>query len=324
MIDGHVHLIGTGTGGSGCWIRLRGTQKALAPVLLASFGMRLSDLARPDFDDLLVERLLAMIREAGLRRVLLLAQEDVYTDDGRRMPDRAAFYVPNERVLELARRHPEFVPAVSIHPARADALDELERCLAGGAAVMKCLPNCQNIDPRLPQYRRFWERMAQAGLPLLAHTGGEKALPVVRPDLADPRVLSVPLELGVTVIAAHCGTTAGWGTKHWFPEFCGMLASHPRLFGDTSALALAGKGRFVPGLLKPGVVERLVHGSDLPVPIQTAPMVLERRIGVRAWWRLSRVRNALARDIALKRELGFPEDTFTRIETLWRRPAEGS
>lgn len=324
MIDAHVHLIGTGAGGTGCWIRLRGTQKALAPVLLASFRLRLRDLNRPDFDDLLVARLLEMIRGAGLRRVLLLAQEDVYSDAGERVPDKAAFYVPNERVLELARRHPEFVPAVSIHPARVDALDELERCLEAGAAVMKCLPNCQNIDPRRPQYRRFFERMAAAGLPLLAHTGGEKALPVVRPDLADPRVLIPALESGVTVIAAHCGTTAGYGTQHWFPEFCSMLQQYPRLYGDISALALAGKGKFVPGLLRPGVVDRLIHGSDLPVPIQTAPMVWERRIGLAAWWRLSRMRNALARDIALKRILRFPEATFTRIESLWRRPTASS
>ena len=321
MIDGHVHLIGTGAGGTGCWIRLRGAQRALAPVLLASFGLRMRDLARADFDDLLVERLLGMIREAGLRRVLLLAQEDIYTARGERVPDRAAFYVPNERVLELARRHPEFVPAVSIHPARPDALDELEKCLEGGAAVMKCLPNCQDIDPRLPGYRRFWERMAEAGLPLLAHTGGEKALPVVRPELEDPRVLAAPLELGVTVIAAHCGTTAGYGGNHYFPEFLAMLPRYPRLFGDNSALALAGKGRFVRGMLEPGVVERLVHGSDLPVPIQTTPMFLERKIGLRAWWRLRRMRNALARDIALKRALGFPEATFTRLATLWRRRA---
>jgi len=319
VIDGHVHLIGTGAGGTGCWIRLRGTQRALAPVLLASLGLRLADLHRADFDELLVQRLIVMIREAGLRQVLLLAQEDVYTASGERVRDRAAFYVPNARVLELARRHPEFVPAVSIHPARPDALDELERCLEGGAAVMKCLPNCQDIDPRLPQYRRFWERMAQAGLPLLAHTGGEKAVPVVRPELADPRVLIPPLELGVTVIAAHCGTTAGYWGRHWFPEFCAMLPRYPRLFGDNSALALAGKGRFVRGMLAPGVVERIVHGSDLPVPIQVTPMLLEGRINLRQWWSLRRMRNALARDIALKRVLGFPEATFTRIESIWRR-----
>ena len=57
-----------------------------------------------------------------------------------------SFYVPNDYVLKLAREHPEFLPAVSIHPARPDALEELERCLAGGAVMMKCLPNCQNID----------------------------------------------------------------------------------------------------------------------------------------------------------------------------------
>lgn len=318
MIDGHVHLIGTGAGGTGCWIRLRGAQRALAPVLLASFGLRLRDLERDDFDDLLVERLLVMIREAGLRRVLLLAQEDVYSEHGERVPDRAAFYVPNERVLELARRHPEFVAAVSIHPARHDALDELERCLAGGAAVMKCLPNCQDIDPRRPQYRRFWERMAEAGLPLLAHTGGEKVLPVVREELADPRVLIPALEAGVTVIAAHCATTAGYGSRHWFDAWVEMLERFPRLYGDNSALALAGKGRFIRPMLAPGVVDRIVHGSDVPVPVQVLPMLLEGRIGLRTWWRLARLRNPLARDIAFKRAVGFPEVTFARIESLWR------
>ena len=44
---------------------------------------------------------------------------------------------------------------------------------------MKCLPNCQNIDPSDARYRRFWERMAEARLPLLAHTGGEHTVPEV-------------------------------------------------------------------------------------------------------------------------------------------------
>jgi len=43
-----------------------------------------------------------------------------------------------------------------------------------------------------PRFTRFWERMAEAGLPLLAHTGGEHTVPVVRPEFSDPRILELP------------------------------------------------------------------------------------------------------------------------------------
>ena len=51
--------------------------------------------------------------------------------------------------------------------------------------------------------------MAEARLPLLAHTGGEHTVPVVNAALADPKLLRLPLECGVTVIAAHCATKSG-------------------------------------------------------------------------------------------------------------------
>jgi hypothetical protein len=133
-----------------------------------------------DLDQLYVDRLLAMVRGSSLGAVVILAHDLVYDDHGRPMEGAGSFYVPNAYVLKLAKEHPEFLPAVSIHPARPDALDELDRCLAGGAALMKCLPNCHNINCNDRRFTRFWERMAQAGLPLLAHTGGEHTLPIVR------------------------------------------------------------------------------------------------------------------------------------------------
>src|SRR5690606_37006553 len=133
--------------------------------------------------------------------------------------------------------------------------------------VMKCLPNCQNIDPRRREYRRFWERMAEAGMVFLAHTGGERVLPVVRPELADPRILVAPLEAGVTVIAAHCGTVGG-SRRGYLPEFIAMLEQYPRLFGDISGICFPGKIRCVRALQRPGLTGRIVHGSDFPVPVQ--------------------------------------------------------
>lgn len=291
--------------------------------MLREIGLTAADLDG-DFDQLFVDRLLAMVRDAGLSQVLLLAQEDVYDEQGRRVPDTATFYVPNSWVLELGRRHQEFAPAVSIHPARPDALEELERCLAGGARAMKYLPNCQNIDPRLPQYRKFWERMAEAGLPMLAHTGGERVLPVVRPDLADPRVLIPPLEIGVTVIAAHCATVGG--ARHGkFRELRAMFEHHPRLYADISAVSFPGKIRCVRQVLAEGVVDRIVHGSDFPVPIQPFWAWLGGVISWRDYRRTRRIPNPLARDIAWKRAAGFPDAVFTRMGSLLRPvPAQGS
>ena len=241
-LDFHVHIVGTGASGTGCWLRLPPWRRPLATLMLRHIGMS-GDAFERNFDALYVEHLLQQVRSSSITAALILAQDEVYDSDGRKLEGVGSFYVPNDYVLRLARQHAEFIPAVSIHPARADALEELERCLEGGAAAMKCLPNCHNIDCNLPKYKKFWERMAAARLPLLAHTGGEHTVPVVRPDFADPAVLRLPLDSGVTVIAAHCATKSGLTDPEYFFKLLKMFEQHPNLYGDISAfiaLFLAG------------------------------------------------------------------------------------
>ncbi|MCS6247716.1 MAG: hypothetical protein H2173_09555 [Opitutus sp.] len=43
-IDCHVHVIGTGKNGSGCWYRPRGLTRIGEPILLRSMGLRAADL----------------------------------------------------------------------------------------------------------------------------------------------------------------------------------------------------------------------------------------------------------------------------------------
>src|SRR5438105_4088451 len=186
-IDAHIHVVGNGTGGTGCWLRVGPWHRPLASLMLRHIGLPPGSM-RGDLDRLYIERLLELVRGSSLGGAVILAQDLVYDGQGKVMEDVGSFHVPNDYVLNLARKHPEFLPAVSIHPARPDALEELDRCLAGGAVMMKCLPNCQNINCNDRRFIRFWERMAEAGLPLLAHTGGEHTMPVVRRDYADPRV----------------------------------------------------------------------------------------------------------------------------------------
>ncbi len=316
-IDAHVHLVGNGNGGTGCWLRLRPWQRPFAALMLRHVGLPLSAL-RGDLDRLFVERLLELVRGSSLRAIVLLAQDQVYDESGRIMAEAGCFYVPNEYVLSLARQHPEFLPAVSIHPARPDALEELERCLAGGAVMVKCLPNCQNINCNDRRFARFWERLAEAGLPLLAHTGGEHTLPVIRPEFADPRILALPLECGINVIAAHCGTKSGLFDPEYFHVFAGMTRRFPNLYGDTSAFTVPIRARHVPDCLREPLLGRMIHGSDFPVPVYGHIPWLHRWINWQTFRRWERHPNALERDYQLKRALGFPRETFTRVGTLLR------
>ncbi len=320
-IDCHVHVVGTGAGGTGCWYRPKGLTKIGAPWMVRCMGLTPRDLTGPDFDRLYIEKLLAYVRGSSLDRALLLAHELPYREDGTPLPEQASFYVPNDYVLRLAREHPEFLAAVSIHPSRRDAFDELELCLAGGAAALKCLPNVQGIDWNNRRHTRFLERMAEAGLPLLAHTGSERTMPVMDAKLADPRVLTRPLEIGVTCIAAHCGTGMMLLDPDTLDVFAEMTERFPNLYGDNSALA-ALSFRLRPSALRRltsgPLAGRILHGSDLPVPIS----------GLLAWaggmlpWRefrnAARIENPLERDAQLKRALGFGEETFTRANKVLR------
>jgi uncharacterized protein len=281
-------------------------------------GLPISAVAG-DLDRLYVEQLLRFVRTSSLDAAVILAQERVHTDRGIPQDDLTLAYVPNEYVLKLAREHPEFLPAVSIHPARPDAMEELERCLAGGAVMMKCLPVYQNIDCRDRRYTQFWERMAEVGLPLLAHTGGEHTLRVVRPDLRDPRILEWPLECGVTVIAAHCGTKSAPFEAQFFQYFVEMTRRFPRFYGDLSAFTVPIRGSVVPLCLQHPLVERVVHGSDYPVPVFGHYPWLKGFVSWGAFRQWEKEPNVLERDYQLKRAMGFPEATFTRINQLLRK-----
>jgi uncharacterized protein len=316
-IDMHVHVVGNGSSGSGCWLRVSPWRKPMAALMLRHVGLPGAALAG-DLDRLYLERLLELIRGSSLGAVVILAQELVHDDNGRPLPDKGSFYVPNRYVLDLARRHPEFIPAVSIHPARPDSLEELERCLAGGARMMKCLPNCQNINCSDKRFTRFWERMAEAQLPLLAHTGGEHTLPVVRPEYSDPRLLTLPLECGVKVIAAHCATKSGLTDPEYFYIFSDMTTRFPALYGDNSAFTVPIRGRHVRACTRAPLVDRIVHGSDFPVPVYGHFPWMRGFVDWKTFRRWERHPNVLERDYQLKLAMGFPPETFTRIHQILR------
>jgi len=322
-IDVHVHVVGNGAGGSGCWLRVRGWHRPLAAMMLRHIGLP-SGAMTGDLDRLYVETLLERVRGSSLAAAVILAQDDVRDEQGRVMEGVGSFYVPNDYVLRLARENPELLPAVSIHPARPDALEELDRCLDLGAVMMKCLPNCQNINCSDRRFTKFWERMAEARLPLLAHTGGEHTLPIVKPEFGDPRVLTLPLDCGVTVIAAHSGTKSGLFDPEYFHIFTEMTRRFPNLYGDTSAFNVPLRGRHIPECLQEPLASRMVHGSDYPVAVHGHWAWMRGFLNWKSFRNAQSNPNILERDYQLKVAMGFSPESFSRIGKLLRRPTAGA
>ena len=161
--------------------------------------------------------------------------------------------------------------------------------------------------------------MADAGLPLLAHTGGEHTVPVIEPKYADPRVLRLPLECGVKVIAAHCATKSGAFDPEYFFVLAEMFDQHPNLFADTSAFNVPLRGRHVRECLREKLAPRLVHGSDFPVPVMGHWRWLQGLMSTADLRRCQGISNIIERDYQLKLAWGFPREHFTRVNALLRR-----
>ena len=160
--------------------------------------------------------------------------------------------------------------------------------------------------------------MAAARLPLLAHTGGEHTVPVVNAKLADPKLLRLPLECGVTVIAAHCATKSGPFDRDYFDDWVKMLAEFPNLYGDNSAMVSLNRSGHLMDCSRPELAPRILHGSDFPVPVLGHRFWLRGLLDRVTFREIQSIANPLERDWRFKHTLGFTEEARTRASQLLR------
>ena len=254
-----------------------------------------------------VERLVGYLRESPLDVGVILACDAIYDDSGEADP-KTSLYVPNDHVFRVASKYDVLLPGVSVHPNRKDALEEIDRCSQAGAVLVKWLPNAQGIDPSDSRHRAFYRRLRDCKMPLLSHTGSEFTLRTVSQDFGDPGRLRLALDEGVTVIAAHCGVSYSGLSARYLGDWLALVRRYPNLYGDLAALSLGFGGRFIRRILKDEVArERLVNGSDFPVP----PIK-----GVGDFFKRS---NPLRRDYEIKKKFGVPDSVFYRGYRLIRK-----
>ena len=315
-IDGHVHFVGDGSNGSGCWLRCSTLlDRMVEPIVKAQAGI-LKSSRQLGVDQAYEERLINLIGSSSLDAVLLLAMDYPYDKNGHCLKQRAKFYVPNDYVLNLAQKYSQIIPACSIHPARTDAIEELERCAEKDAKVLKLLPNCHNVDCSDRQYLSFWQKLAKLGLPFLAHTGGEFSVPVLNAKFADPRILRLPLECGVQVIAAHGAGKSGIWDPDYTAELLHMMDEFPNLFTDNSALASPNRWRTIPALVDTKIQSRVIHGSDFPIPSGGFGPWVGRLLGRKDYLKSRKIKNPLERDVFIKQAVGFKASTLYLLNDI--------
>lgn len=330
--DTHVHLVGLGAGGTGCWINpemqshLHPIERLRYEIYTESLGMEDPETADADY----LERLLATHREANPQgKLLLLAFDRVVDENGVERPELSSFFTPNEYALKVARLNDDVLAGVSIHPYRTDAVERLEAAASAGARAVKWLPNSMLIDPASPRCDPFYERLASLGLPLITHGGLELAVDSGEAqELGNPLLLRRPLDAGVRVVVTHCAGLGdavdldrGGSERVEAFRLLLRLMEDPRyqdnLFADISGLTQVNRG----GPALRAILEarhlhrRLVNGSDYPIAalrvlFSTTKLQLEGLIDRRQRRLINEIArsNPLLFDFVLKRSLTLEKD----------------
>jgi uncharacterized protein len=309
VVDMHVHLIANDRD-AGSYISPTLRRSVTYQFLVRSLG--LGSVSDEDLAKVYLDQIQSWATATGgSDRYVLLGMDWVYDADGVVDEARSHLVVNNDAVFDACDGCDRFLAGPSINPQRADAIEALEDVAGRGAALIKVLPNMQGFDPADPAYLPFWTRIRELGLPILAHTGYEHALPSLNEDFGDPRRWSNALDAGCTVIGAHCAAAGKFHREEYFNAFTGMLSRYPRLYGDVSGFASPIRSSYLKPMLSSALRRRrLLVGSDFPIPCLPGPFV--RQLGVRTVAQLRLDKNPLRRNRLLFESLGLGDEIMTR------------
>jgi predicted TIM-barrel fold metal-dependent hydrolase len=319
IIDLHVHAAGIGAGQSGCFISPEMRANFRFRAYLDAFGLTEAELQRHG-DALVLRRLSEGIaRSEHVAAAVVLALDGVVDGRGRLDTNRTEIFIPNEFVEGAARQYTNLLFGASINPYRRDALERLDWAADHGAVLVKWIPSIMDIDPADPRLIPFYQRLRHHRLPLLSHTGPERSFTSASDELAHPGRLRLPLDHGVTVIAAHAAAGGGSRGETDTALLAGMMREFPSLYADISALTQINRIGYLQELLNSHDFHgRLVYGSDFPL-INTplvSPWFYPLNLNHDQARQIAAIANPWDRDLHLKQALGVPPEVFTRSHSL--------
>ncbi|MEM7406476.1 MAG: amidohydrolase family protein [Pseudomonadota bacterium] len=315
IVDWHAHTAGIGAGGSGIVLSpvLRDSYKY--PFYLSAFHVSETEI-QTHGDAIVVKRISELVGASKrVSKAVVLAMDGVVDQSGKLDRARTQVLIPNEFVRETTQTYPHLLYGASVHPRRPDALSQLRRAKADGAVVVKWIPGIMDIDPADPAYIPYYQTLRCLGLPLISHTGDERSFGPSDDRLGDPLRLALPLEHGVTVIAAHMAVSGSRDGERNLLRVIRLMKTYENLFADISAMTLFNRGaRLQESLMHPTVRSRLIYGSDWPLQFfpLVSPWYESLRLSLADIQAVSQIENPWDRDVAIKQALGVDAEVFAR------------
>ena len=338
--DSHVHLVGTGDVArhinSAVWVN-PAMDSYWHPILKLQkyFYMNGSCATNSNIntsiDKSVVQRKIDLVAEMPAGFKLMLFAFDWFHDaNGKPVADKSIFHIPNQYAQDVANAASQaFEWVASIHPYRKDAIDALEKSKANNARAIKWLPQGMGIDPASPKCDAFYAACARLNIPIICHTGRERAVQGGNQADANPLKLRRALDAGVRVVLAHCasdGEDIDYDNGHvkvksfdLFLRLMGDAQYKQVLFGEISAITLINHAWAIAPLLeRTNLHGRLLNGSDYPLPAILPTISLKQLVSKNLldkscvdFLKALRLYNPIMFDFALKRLLRFEGSTFS-------------
>jgi hypothetical protein len=288
VIDNHAHLCGLGQNEefyiNNCF---HNKNNIVKQIHLKVFENASGITSVSESDDVknvqYVHRLFALVADINKiipYKMILLPMDHYYEETGQVNKNKTGFYCSSSSVKNISSNNDKFIPTVSIHPAKPNAIQELEEAHSHGMRIVKWLPNSMNIDCTNSKYEQFYKKVIELNMKILVHIGHEHSVDSghLNQELGNPLRLRYPLDLGVKIIGAHCATegeSIDLDNLHMkkvdnFVLFS-RLMDEPKyftvLFADISACIGIKRVQYLNKILdNRHWHSRLVYGSDYPVP----------------------------------------------------------
>ncbi len=274
-IDIHTHLLNPA-------LRLnRPFDRLVIPFFARSLGMDAKQLKHAPWETYVQAMARAISNSKTVKQACLFPVDARVDRGGRELHRDGTVCADTADVLAVARCYPNlFIPFLSLNPLRPDAIERLEEYAAAGCSGAKFLQNYWELNLNDESLIPYYEKLAALKLPLVVHVGSELTIASKRAyEGAD--MLRLPLDCGVTVIAAHMGLgqinhlALPWRNlsrnPRWFDadyhRILEMLETRENLYGDLSALLIPLRARALEHLSRQQQVHhKLLFGTDYPVP----------------------------------------------------------
>ena len=327
IIDIHVHFGAPYDPASGCYWSETFEKTAAYWFMKLMSGSLFKKLTIAHIE----KKLLEIINDSKkVDKCVLLAMDKVYDENGNAKDNETHLYVPNTYIKTMSENNTRVLFGASVHPYRTNWENELEYCILNGACLCKWIPSSQQIDPANNKCIPFYQTLADHNFPLLVHCGPEYAIPTSNntyKEMNNPKHLRSALNMGVTVIIAHCSLPYlnmldieyQDDLAEFYKLFEDAQINNWKLYSDVSALATPLRSSYISDVKRKIPHEKLLFGSDYPLP--ASELSYKNSKNVFKWLKLFFeelfTKNPIDKNHLAIEDMGFNKSVFTNASNLF-------